>query len=54
MRIAIGRIGVALPFLEIGKAVAIGILLENVCIGDRQSKLLEPFVRHRGMHFSRL
>src|SRR6267378_4786621 len=54
MRVSIGWIGMALPLVEIGEAIAVGILLEHVAIGDRQAELLKPFVRYRRMHFRRV
>src|SRR5207247_914461 len=50
MRILIRWIGLSLPFIEIGKAVAIGIFIEEIRILDRQAKLLEPLVRHGRMY----
>src|SRR6266508_5839732 len=49
MRILVRRIGSTLPFVEIGEAVAIGILIESVGILDGKSILFEPLVRHRRM-----
>src|SRR4029453_14221271 len=49
MRILVGWIGVPLPFVQIGKAVAIGILVESVGILDGQGILFEPIVRDRRM-----
>ena len=49
MRLLVRWIGVSLPLVEIGEAVAIGILFENVGILDGQSILFEPIVRHRRM-----
>src|SRR5882672_9551453 len=46
MRILLRWIGATLPFVEVGEAVTIGILIENVAILDRQGKLFEPVVRH--------
>src|SRR2546430_17396964 len=54
MRIRIDRSRVSCPFIEIVEPVAVRILLKNVCIRDRQSELLEPFVRHRWMYFGGL
>src|SRR4030095_9870596 len=46
MRILVRWIGATLPFVEIGEAVTIGILIENVALLDRQGILFEPVVRH--------
>ena len=50
MRILVGWIRVALPFVEIGEAIAVGILIENIGIGDGQTIFLEPLIWHRRMH----
>ena len=34
MGVLIGRIGVAVPFIKVGEAIAIGILIESICIRD--------------------
>ena len=50
MRILIRWIGLSLPLIEIGEAVAIGIFIESIRILDRQAKLLEPLIRHGRVH----
>src|SRR2546423_15441144 len=54
MRIPVRRVGVSLPFVEVIETVAVRILFQDVGIGDGQAKLLDPFVRHRWMHFGGL
>ena len=54
VRIAIGRVGVTLPFLEVAETIIVRILLKHIGISDRQSKLLQPFIWHGRMHFGRL
>src|SRR5438270_8463231 len=54
MRIPVGRIGVSLPFVEVIETVAVRILFQDVGVGNGQAELLNPFVRHRWMHFSGL
>src|SRR5689334_21784286 len=38
MGICIRRIGFTGPFLQVGEAIVVGILLQHVSVGDRQSK----------------
>ena len=40
----------ALPFIQVGEAVAIRILGQDIGVGDGQTELFQPFVRHRRMH----
>src|SRR6266481_5814327 len=35
------------PFIKVGEAIAIGILIENICIRDWQTISLKPVIRHR-------
>ena len=41
-----------LPLIEIGEAVAVGVLRQNIGFGNRKTEFLQPFVRHRGMEES--
>src|ERR1043166_1371700 len=50
MRLRFGGIGAALPFIEIGEPVLVGIFLERIGVFDWQDILFKPFVRHRRMH----
>src|SRR5436305_1268847 len=54
MRIPVDGVSVSLPFVEVIETVAVRILFQHVGVGNRQAKLLDPFVRHRGMHFGSL
>src|SRR6266446_9986062 len=54
MRIPVGRVGVSLPLVEVIETVAVRILFQDVGIGDGQSELLDPFIRHRRMYFGGL
>src|SRR4029077_432298 len=47
MRIAVDRVGVSLPFVEVSETVAVRILFQDVGVGDGQAELLDPFIRHR-------
>src|SRR5206468_9722292 len=40
----------ALPFVEIGEPVLVGILIENVGVFDRQTVFFEPIIRNRSMY----
>src|SRR5436309_15220348 len=51
MRIPVDRVGVSLPFVEVSETVAVRILFQYVGVVNRQAELLDPFVRHRRMHF---
>src|SRR6266404_3236652 len=50
MRTLFDRIGMPLPLFEIVKAVAIGVLFQNIGVGDRQAKLFQPFIRDGRMY----
>src|SRR5579864_3563321 len=54
MRINVARTGMAGPFVQIIESVIVWVLLENVRIGDRQSKLFQPFVRNWRMNLRSL
>src|SRR6266850_5954782 len=54
MRIAVDRISVPLPFVEVIETVAVRILFQDVGVGDGQAELLDPFVRYRRMYFGGL
>src|SRR6059058_1934844 len=54
MRIAVDRVGVSLPFVEVSETVAVRILFQDVGVGDGQAELLDPFIRHRRMHLGSL
>ena len=51
MRGFLNRIGVSLPFLEIGKSIAVRILAEDVGVGDGQAVCVQPFIRNGRVHF---
>ena len=36
MGIFVRRVRVTLPFLQIGETVRVRVLVQNICIGDRQ------------------
>ncbi len=50
VRILVRWVGASLPLIQIGEAVGIGILIENIRVLDRQVVFFEPVVRHRRMH----
>ena len=50
MRLCVGWIGVALPFVEIIEPILVGILFKSVGVFDGQRIFFEPLVRHRRMH----
>jgi|GEM_PF-6017858 hypothetical protein len=54
MGTGIRRIGLARPLVQIIESVIVGILLENVRVGDRQSKLFQLFVWNGRMQFGAL
>ena len=49
MGILVGRFRVVLPFLQIAEPIRVGVLAENISIGDGQAEFLQPFVRHGRM-----
>ena len=49
MRILVGRFRIVLPFLQIAEPIRVGILGQDISIGDGQAEFLQPFVRHGGM-----
>src|SRR5438105_5362380 len=54
MRIPVHWVGMSLPFIEVIETVAVRILFQDVGIGNGQSELLDPFIRHWRMHFGGL
>jgi hypothetical protein len=50
MRIFVRRIGASLPFVKIGKAVFVRILIESVGVFDRQAIFFEPLIWNWWMH----
>ena len=48
--VLVGRIGVAVPFIKVGEAIAIGILIESICIRDWQTISLKPLIWHRWVY----
>src|SRR5213075_397711 len=54
MRIAVDRVGVSLPFVQVSETIAVRILFQDVGVGDGQAELLDPFIRHRRMHLGSL
>ena len=50
MRIFFRRVGAALPFIEIGEAVLIGVLIESVVVFDWQTVFFEPVIGNWSVH----
>ena len=50
MRTLFDRIGMALPLFEIVKAVSIGVLFQDIGVGDGQAECFQPFIRDGRMH----
>ena len=50
MRTRIRGVGAALPLVEIGKTVFVGVLIENVGVFDVQTVFFKPFIWDRRMH----
>ncbi len=54
MGILVDRIGMRLPFVKIGKPVAVGVPFQNIGVGDGQVELFQPLIwngwmNHRGL-----
>src|SRR5215831_7778907 len=54
MRLGVDWVGVSLPFIEVVETVTIWVLFQHIGVTNRQPELFNPFVWHRGMHFSGL